>query len=161
MKLVDHDSFLKQLVALFESTKNQGSIWITHKRLSYDKDDQAMKVEDGAEDPREYPCLLRVSDGGKVKFSTKFYQAYGTLLKSSMTTLRKRDKKREKQRAEQAAARKQKLTEPVVIDGPKRGHGRRKRQRQVKAALKQQEALSKIKAREEASVKAKGAAEAV
>lgn len=78
-----------------------------------------------------------------------------------MTTLRKRDKKREKQRAEEAAVRKKKLIEPVVIDGPKRGHGRRKRQRQVKAALKQQDALSKIKAKEEANVKAKGAVEAI
>lgn len=37
-----------------------------------------MKVEDGAEDPREYPCLLRVSDGGKVKFSTKVCLCHGS-----------------------------------------------------------------------------------
>ncbi|KAF9074517.1 signal recognition particle, SRP9/SRP14 subunit [Rhodocollybia butyracea] len=161
LKLVDHDTFLKQLNALFESSKDQGSVWITHKRLSYNKEETAMKAGASANDTREYPCLLRVSDGGKTKFSTtvksseleKFYHLYGTFLKSSMTTLRKRDKKREKQRAEQAAARKKKLSEPIVIDGPKRGKGRRRRQRQVKAALKQQEALNKIKAKEEAKGK--------
>ncbi|KAJ3861122.1 signal recognition particle, SRP9/SRP14 subunit [Lentinula novae-zelandiae] len=163
MQLVDHDTFLKQLVTLFESSKDQGSIWITHKRLCYDKEDTTMKVEDGVEDPHAYPCLLRVSNGDKVKFSTKvdstdlfkFHQVYGALLKSCMTSLRKRDKKREKQRAEEAAARKKKLSEPVVVNGSKRGNGRRKRQRQIKAALKQQETLGKIKAKEEAKAKAK------
>ncbi len=38
-----------------------------------------------------------------------------------MTTLRKRDKKREKQRAEEIARRKKKLSEPVVVEGKKRG----------------------------------------
>ncbi|GAW01740.1 signal recognition particle 14 kda [Lentinula edodes] len=133
MQLVDHDTFLKQLVTLFESSKDQGSIWITHKRLCYDKEDITMKVEDGAEDPHVYPCLLRVSNGDKVKFSTKvdstdllkFHQVYGALLKSCMASLRKRDKKREKQRAEEAAARKKKLSEPVVVNGSKRGGGRK------------------------------------
>lgn len=80
----------------------------------------------------------------------KFYAAYGSFLKSAMSTLRKRDKKREKLNAEQAAKRKKRMTEPVKIDGPKRGSGRRKRQRQVKAALKQQESQKKFKEREEA-----------
>ncbi|KAG6844482.1 hypothetical protein C0991_004177, partial [Blastosporella zonata] len=34
------------------------------------------------------------------------------------------DKKREKIRSEQAAQRKKKMMEPVVLDGPKRGNGR-------------------------------------
>ncbi|KAJ3755451.1 signal recognition particle, SRP9/SRP14 subunit [Lentinula raphanica] len=163
MQLVDHDTFFKRLTALFDSSKNQGSIWITHKRLSYDDGDVAMKVDDGAEDSRSYPCLMRVSDGDKVKFSTTvnstelphFHQVYGALLKSSMTTLRKRDKKREKQRAEDAAARKKKLSEPVLVAGPKRGNGRKKRQRRIKVALKQQETLAKIKAKEDAKAKTK------
>jgi len=57
-----------------------------------------------------------------------------------MSTLRKRDKKREKVKAEQLALKKKKLSETVVIEGPKRGSGRRKRQRRVKAAVKQEEA---------------------
>ncbi|KAJ6606810.1 signal recognition particle, SRP9/SRP14 subunit [Mycena sp. CBHHK59/15] len=147
MELLDNDSFLKQLAALFESSKEHGSIWLTHKRLIHDGEDVSMAQADGAEDTREYPCLIRVTDGGAAKFSTrvtssqleKFHHAYGTLLKASMTTLRKRDKKREKQRAEQAARRKKRMTESVVIEGPKRGNGRRKRQRLLKAAARQQD----------------------
>ena len=72
-----------------------------------------------------------------------------------MSTLRKRDKKREKLRAEIAAARKRKLAEPIAIDGPKRGAGRRKRQRKVKAAQRQEDMRKRIQEREEKS-KAKG-----
>ncbi|KAH6896126.1 signal recognition particle, SRP9/SRP14 subunit [Coprinopsis sp. MPI-PUGE-AT-0042] len=166
MQPVDHDTFLGQLTALFESSNQKGSIWITHKRLTRDGDDAAMKhEEDGSDDTREYPCLLRVTDGKNTKFSTmvttadlpKFYAAYGSLLKASMGTLRKRDKKREKLRSEQAALRKKKMTEPVALDGPKRGAGRRKRQRQLKAVAKQQQSQKKFKEREEARRKAEQA----
>ncbi|KAJ7511809.1 signal recognition particle, SRP9/SRP14 subunit, partial [Mycena galericulata] len=158
MELLDHDSFLQRLTALFESSKEHGSIWFTHKRLIHDGEDVAMAQADPADDTREYPCLVRVTDGGAVKFSThvssseleKFHAAYGALLKASMTTLRKRDKKREKQRTEQAARRKKKMTDPVVVDGPKRGNGRRKRQRQLKAQAKQHDSQRKAKEREEA-----------
>ena len=87
----------------------------------------------------------------------KFYSAYGSLLKASMGTLRKRDKKREKLRSEQAALRKKKMTDPVALDGPKRGAGRRKRQRQLKAVAKQQQSQKKFKEREEARRKAEQA----
>ncbi|KAF5348381.1 hypothetical protein D9758_010932 [Tetrapyrgos nigripes] len=157
MQLVDNDTFLKQLAALFEKTKAQGSIWITHKRLTYDDEENTeMKTAEDVEDDKEYPCLLRVSVGTKEKFSTRvlsselysFHASYGALLKSSMTTLRKRDKKREKQRAEAAAAKKKKLSEAVVVNGPKRGNGRKKRQRQVKAAIKREEAIKAAEKRE-------------
>ncbi|TFK18160.1 signal recognition particle, SRP9/SRP14 subunit [Coprinopsis marcescibilis] len=169
MQLVDHDTFLGQLAALFESSKGKGSIWITHKRLTHDGEDAAMKHEDdGTVDNREYPCLLRVTNGKETKFSTtvntsqlpKFYAAYGALLKTSMTTLRKRDKKREKLHSELAAKRKKKMTDPVVLDGPKRGNGRRKRQRQLKALAKQEASQKKFKEREEARRKAEEAATA-
>ncbi|KAJ7194733.1 signal recognition particle, SRP9/SRP14 subunit [Mycena pura] len=167
MELLDQDSFLQRLTELFDSSKEHGSIWLTHKRLIHDGEDVAMSQADGAQDTREYPCLIRVTDGGAAKFSTrvssseleKFHTAYGTLLKASMTTLRKRDKKKEKQRVEQAALRKKKMTEPIVVDGPKRGNGRRKRQRRLKAATKQQTSQQKAKEREEAS-SAKAAARA-
>ncbi|ESK88423.1 signal recognition particle 14 kda [Moniliophthora roreri MCA 2997] len=160
MQLVDNDTFLKQLAALFESSKSQGSIWLTHKRLTHD-DDVNMEPEGQSEDT-EYPCLVRLTDGGEVKFSTRvtsaqlpaFHREYGALLKASMSTLRKRDKKREKQRAEQVAFKKKRLNEPVIVNGPKRGNGRKKRQRQMKAAVKQQEALQLAKDREEAKSKA-------
>lgn len=65
-----------------------------------------------------------------------------------MSTLRKRDKKREKVRTEKLAARKQRLAEPVLIEGPKRGSGRKKRQRRVKAASKQDAARQRLEERE-------------
>jgi signal recognition particle subunit SRP14 len=68
-----------------------------------------------------------------------------------MTTLRKRDKKREKQRAEEAARRKRRMTETIAIEGPKRGNGRRKRQRRIKAAVKQRESQLKVKEKIEKS----------
>ncbi|KAI0066545.1 signal recognition particle, SRP9/SRP14 subunit [Artomyces pyxidatus] len=160
MQLVDNDEFLKQLTALFESTKEHGSIWLTHKRLTHDGEDADMGASD---ETTEYPCLIRVTNGKDVKLSTriissqldKFLYAYGTLLKISMTTLRKRDKKREKQRAEQQASRKKRLTDPIPIEGPKRGNGRRKRQRRTKAALKQEEARRLAEEREATKTKTK------
>ncbi|CAA7265019.1 unnamed protein product [Cyclocybe aegerita] len=163
MTLVDHHTFLKQLTALFESKKDHGSIWLTHKRLTHDGEDSAMKHEEGdtSADTREYECLIRVTDGKTTRFSTKvtaselpkFYSQYGTLLKSSLTSLRKRDKKREKLRQEEATKRKKKMTEPVELTGSKRGKGRRARQRQIKAMLKQQESQKRFQEREEARKK--------
>ncbi|KIM82246.1 hypothetical protein PILCRDRAFT_820631 [Piloderma croceum F 1598] len=160
MQLVDHDTFFKQLAALFKSSEEHGSIWLTHERLTYD--DATVKHED-EEDSREYPCLVRVTDGKKAKFSTRvepgqldaFHATYGTLLKGSMGTLRKRDKKREKQRAEEAAKRKRRMTEPIPIEGPKRGSGRKKRQRRIKAAMKQEDSRQQAQKREEAKGKVK------
>lgn len=132
----------------------------------------------------EYPCLVRATDGNETKFSTrvrpafpaslllilnstsrdrvqvqpgeleKFHSAYASLLRASMGTLRKRDKKREKQRAEEAATRKKKRDQTIVVDGPKRGAGRKKRQRKVKAAQRQEEARVRISEREDKAAKA-------
>lgn len=84
----------------------------------------------------------------------KFYSAYSALLRASMGTLRKRDKKREKQRAEEAVARKKKRDQTIVVDGPKRGAGRKKRQRKVKAAQRQEDARIRIAEREDKAAKA-------
>jgi len=157
MDLVDNTTFLERLTGLFADKKGKGTVWLNHKRLNQDGEDAVMSE---GED-REYPCVIRATDGKKVGFSThvepgeldKFHAAYGSLLKASMTTLRKRDKKREKQRAEAIAARKRKLTEPVVVQGPKRGNGRRKRQRLVKAALRQEEAKKKAAEKESSKTK--------
>ena len=64
-----------------------------------------------------------------------------------MLTLRKRDKKREKERAERIAQTKKRMTEPVIIEGAKRGAGRRKRQRRIKVAKKQEESRKKFEER--------------
>jgi signal recognition particle subunit SRP14 len=72
-----------------------------------------------------------------------------------MSTLRKRDKKKEKQKAEEAAKKKKRLAEGVVVDGPKRGAGRRKRTRKIKATLKQEATKKRIEEREAADARAK------
>ncbi|KAH8094745.1 signal recognition particle SRP9/SRP14 subunit [Cristinia sonorae] len=162
MQLVDNDSFFKQLTALFESTKDAGSIWLTHKRLTHDGEDATMDAGD-ANDSTEYPCLVRVTDGKELKLSTKvepgglekFHSTYGSMLKASMTSLRKRDKKREKSRAEEVARRKKRLTEHIVVEGSKRGNGRKKRQRRLKQAIKLEEAKKRVQEREEAKAKAR------
>ena len=51
--------------------------------------------------------------------------------------------------------RKRRLAEDIVVDGAKRGNGRRKRQRKLKAALKQEETRKRVKEREEARSKTK------
>ncbi|KAH9897688.1 signal recognition particle, SRP9/SRP14 subunit [Cubamyces lactineus] len=161
MQLVDNETFLKQLSALFESSAKSGSIWLTHKRLTREDGDVHMSSEDGS---AEFPCLVRVTDGKDTKFSTvvqpsdldQFHAAYGSMLKSSMSaTLRKRDKKREKQRAEEAARKKRRLQEEIAVEGPKRGNGRRKRQRKIKAALKLEEAKKRAQERDEAKTRTK------
>ncbi|KAL5535855.1 hypothetical protein ACEPAF_3949 [Sanghuangporus sanghuang] len=157
MQLVDNDTFLKQLASLFKSSNQKGSsIWLTHKRLTYDGGDAHTSVTEGVSDAKEYPCILRATDGKEVKFSThvlpgeldKFHAAYGALLKSSMPSLRKRDKKREKDRAERVARSRKRMTEPVIVEGRKRGAGRRKRQRRIKAAKKQEESRRKFEERQ-------------
>ncbi|KAI6017484.1 signal recognition particle SRP9/SRP14 subunit [Pisolithus marmoratus] len=159
MQLVDNATFIRKLEQLFEATRDKGTVWLTHKRLTYDGGDAVMHDEDDSN--KEYPCLVRVTDGKKTQFSThvkpgdlmKFHATYGSLLKASFTTLRKRDKKREKHRAELAARRKQRMAEPVVIKGPKRGNGRKKRQRQVKAAIKLEAAKARAAKKEETRTK--------
>ncbi|KZT54122.1 signal recognition particle, SRP9/SRP14 subunit [Calocera cornea HHB12733] len=164
MELVDNDTFLTKLSELFSSHKQRGSVWLTHKRYVLEGDDVRMNGVE-PEDEHEYPVLLRATDG-HAKFSTrihpdeleKYHAAYGTLLKASMPTLRKRDRKREKARAELKEQRRKKLSEEIKVDGPKRGNGRRKRQRQVKALQKQQETKDRIEKAQEAREKAAAAA---
>ena len=150
--------------------------------VTHDGEDAQMAVD--GDDNKEYPCLIRVTDGNETNFSTtvrsmttdtvfeliplctasqvdsreldKFHAVYGTLLKASMTTLRKRDKKRERQRVDDAARRKRRLAEEIVIQGAKRGNGRHKRQRRLNAAARQEEARKRVQASEEAKGRTKG-----
>ncbi|KAI0094237.1 signal recognition particle SRP9/SRP14 subunit [Irpex rosettiformis] len=158
MQLVDYETFFKQLAALFEASKDKGSVWLTHKRLTHDGED-ASTAPDPINDTKEYPCLVRVTNGKEVNFSTrveageldKFHAEYGALLKASISPLlRKRDKKREKQRAEEVAHRKKRLAENVIVEGSKRGAGRRKRTRLLKRAIRQEEQRKRVHEREEA-----------
>jgi len=42
--------------------------------VTYDGDDTVMKEGDGDDETREYPCIVRVTDGKKAKFSTKVHK---------------------------------------------------------------------------------------
>ena len=72
-----------------------------------------------------------------------------------MPGLRKRDKKKERLKAELTVARRQKIETDVVITGAKRGKGRAKMQRKVKAAIKQQETRKLIAEKEQAKANKK------
>ncbi|KIK04869.1 hypothetical protein K443DRAFT_675513 [Laccaria amethystina LaAM-08-1] len=156
--VVDNDVFLKHLSELFEASKEHGSIWLTHKRT--------VTHDTTTNDNGEYPLLLRANHGGakESKISTiispaalpAFHAHYAALLKTHLTPLlRKRDKKREKIKSELAAKRKKRMTEPIVVEGPKRGNGRRKRQRLVKAVKKQEASQRAAAARAEEEEKRK------
>ncbi|TFL03288.1 signal recognition particle, SRP9/SRP14 subunit [Pterulicium gracile] len=160
MQLVDNDTFISQLTKLFESSSEHGTVWLTHKRFSYDDGDIKMDTADGGDD-REYPCLLRATNGKEISFSTrvtptdlaKFTAHYGSLLKAQMTPhLRKRDKNKQKAKQDQANARKARMTEPVLIEGSKRGAGRRKMQRRLKLVRKQNESQEAFRVRGEGKV---------
>jgi hypothetical protein len=58
---------------------------------------------------------------------------------------RKRDKKKEKAKLEALAAKKKKIAEGVIVAGPKRGNGRRKRVRLEKAKKRLDEARKREK----------------
>jgi len=159
--LVDKATFLSKLASLFEATKEKHAIWITHKRLTYEGEDTPMASPPDEADEKEYPCIIKATDGKDLKLSTiinpdeleAFHASYGALLKSSMTTLKKRDKKKEKARHEQAVLRRRRLEEEIKVIGPKRGAGRRKRQRRAHAIIKQEEAKQKMAERDEARAK--------
>lgn len=70
-----------------------------------------------------------------------------------MTTLKKRDKKKERARLEKAELRRQQLATDVQFTKPKRGAGRRRFQRQMKAAIKQAAAREKQSERDEVRAK--------
>jgi signal recognition particle subunit SRP14 len=120
--------------------------------VSYE--DPVKMEEDTASGDREYPCILHATDGKSRTIATHvtssalttFHAHYGTLLKSTMLqSLRKRDKKKEKVKLEALAAKKKKIAEGVIVTGPKRGNGRRKRVRLEKAKKRIDEARKREK----------------
>ncbi|PVG01848.1 SRP14-domain-containing protein [Serendipita vermifera] len=153
--MIQNHQFLKSLEELFQACQSKGgSVWLTHKRLTYEGQDLDVKSESGE---KEYPCLLRATDGKHTTISThilsnslpSFHAQYGTLLKSTMTqTLRKRDKKKEKARLEELALKKKKIMEGVQVVGPKRGSGRKKRVRLLKVKYRLEESRRRFEERE-------------
>ncbi|KAF8336459.1 uncharacterized protein EI90DRAFT_3152618 [Cantharellus anzutake] len=157
-ELLDKDQFLGRLRTLFETTNKdkKNSVWMTHKRLTYGGGDTNMTGPADEPDSNEYACIIKATNGKGAKISTQvkpseldsFYVAYGSLLKASMPSLKKRDKKKEKARHEQTLLRRKRLEEDVILAGPKRGKGRRQYQRKLKAVITQTQIRSRIAERE-------------
>ncbi|KAG9053680.1 hypothetical protein FS842_007482 [Serendipita sp. 407] len=149
--------FLTRLTSLFEDTKEKKrTVWLTHKRLTFNEDGDAIQV-DSDNKTGEFSCLLRATDGRTITISThiqpdalpRFHTHYGSLLKTTMTqSLRKRDKKKEKARLEAIVLKKKKMLEGITVVGPKRGNGRRKRDRLEKARQKLEEAKKRMEQKE-------------
>ena len=125
--------------------------------ISVSYKDPSQMAEATAGGDQEFPCILHATDGKSRTIATHvtssalttFHAQYGTLLKSTMLqSLRKRDKKKEKAKLEALAAKKKKIAEGVIVTGPKRGNGRRKRVRLEKAKKRLDEARKKIEERE-------------
>lgn len=61
---------LVDLQAMFVPQPSLG-YFLTHLADSYDSEDGAMLSTQGGEDHKEYPCLIRATDGKAVQFSTR------------------------------------------------------------------------------------------
>ena len=130
-------------------------MFLTQKRYCYDSDHDTQMTSEADKDDAQYDVLLRATAqvGEKQhKTATRISVAsleavlahYNALLHQSMQAkMRKRDRKREKRKADIAAVRKRALETPVVIPRTKRGSGRRKFQRKVKAELRRQASVAK------------------
>ncbi|KAL7425230.1 hypothetical protein Q5752_000918 [Cryptotrichosporon argae] len=153
-QLVSPDEFVARVTKAFEQP-DEGAVWLTHKRYTYEGADDA----DDDMGEAEYDVLIRCTHGSS-KFSSRipasalptFHAAYGALLKQAMAPrMRKRDKKREKARADALAKRRKEVYVDVDVgDAGKRGKGRRQRMRKIAAQRKKEAEREKIEAREAA-----------
>jgi len=113
--LLDNEEFLKQLKALFESTTQSGSVFLTQKRFTYEEtpssnaDTDMPEASTSTSSEKQYSIIIKATDGknasSKTKISTivqpqdhtTFMTAYGQLLKSCFNTMRKKDKRKKKE----------------------------------------------------------------
>ncbi|KAK1923473.1 signal recognition particle, SRP9/SRP14 subunit [Papiliotrema laurentii] len=155
-ELISPEQFLERLTTAFADPSSSGSIWLSHKRYTYEDGDVAMDEQTDGEGGKEHDVLIRCTKGD-TKFSSRipssrlveFHSKYGSLLKASLAPhMRKRDKKKEKARAEAAANKKREAYLDVEITGKKRGAGHRQRQRKVQAQKKKEAERERIEARE-------------
>ncbi|TYH27852.1 hypothetical protein ES288_A02G101800v1, partial [Gossypium darwinii] len=106
MVLLQSDPFLNELTSMFERSTETGSVWVTLKRSSLKSKAQRNKMKT-AEQPIEYRCLVRATNGKKTistsvgaKDHQRFQASYATILKAHMTALKKRERKDRKKAAE-------------------------------------------------------------
>ncbi|KAK9665032.1 hypothetical protein RND81_14G085700 [Saponaria officinalis] len=99
MPALNTDAFLNELTAMYERTTEKGSIWVTMKRSSMMAKVHRNKLKT-ADQPIDYRCLVRATDGKKTISTTvgakehlRFQASYATILKAHMTSLKKRERK--------------------------------------------------------------------
>ncbi|XVF37604.1 hypothetical protein REPUB_Repub20aG0024000 [Reevesia pubescens] len=106
MVLLQPDPFLNELTTMFERNTEIGSVWVTLKRSSLKSKVQRNKLKTNQQ-PIEYRCLIRATDGKKTistsvgaKDHQRFQASYATILKARMTALKKRERKDRKKGTE-------------------------------------------------------------
>ncbi|KAG8499196.1 hypothetical protein CXB51_005641 [Gossypium anomalum] len=125
MVLLQPDPFLNELTSMFERSTETGSVWrylfllgcflyrifINAFRFSCSIASLKSKAQRNkmktAEQPIEYRCLVRATNGKKTistsvgaKDHQRFQASYATILKAHMTALKKRERKDRKKAAE-------------------------------------------------------------
>lgn len=120
MTLMDNDAFLTNLTRILEKSRAKGSVQITMKRCAHTRfhallccnpklSHDAMRHADAGKagknnnevDPADCKCLIRAI-GNKKKISAmvsakdyqKFMQSYGNILKISLDSLKKKEKRK-------------------------------------------------------------------
>ena len=96
MVLLDADAFLTQLTRILEKSRDSGTIYVTMKRYA-GKEGKSR----GGVNPSECRCLVRAI-GAKKKISAmvaakdhrRFMKSYGNILKISLDSLKKKERKR-------------------------------------------------------------------
>eukprot|EP00741_Cyanophora_paradoxa_P007188 tig00001085_g6955.t1 len=98
--LLEPDSFLNELTKLFTKCKTVGSVYITVKRFTGPPSGRKDKQDKKGAVAGEEKCLLRATDGKRIKLSTviahkdhvRFQMAFATILKVQMDALKKKEK---------------------------------------------------------------------
>ncbi|KAG0565221.1 hypothetical protein KC19_8G174700 [Ceratodon purpureus] len=108
MVLLELDPFLNELTKLYENTKKSGTVWVTLKRSTLQRQKKRKTIEETpakVPEPSEFRCLVRATDGKKkiscsltAKDHLRFQTSYGTVLKAHMDSLKKKEKKDKKEK---------------------------------------------------------------
>eukprot|EP00003_Mantamonas_plastica_P016523 TRINITY_DN2755_c0_g1_i1.p1 TRINITY_DN2755_c0_g1~~TRINITY_DN2755_c0_g1_i1.p1 ORF type:complete len:129 (-),score=52.05 TRINITY_DN2755_c0_g1_i1:57-392(-) len=109
MVLLDNNAFLLAFEKLVE--KQKGTVFISMKRFtpSSSSSSSSKKKSKGHSHDDNVQCLIRVTDGKKVKISTtisskdvvKFQGEYGTIMKSKFSGMKSTRKDKKKKRGAQ------------------------------------------------------------
>ncbi|XP_012243780.1 signal recognition particle 14 [Bombus vancouverensis nearcticus] len=96
MVLLENDTFLVELIRLFDKCRFSGSIVFTIKRFNGHNKPVPRKGKPALPTPAEFLCLIRATCRSKkistvvhIKDINKFHQAYWNSLKSSINGLKK------------------------------------------------------------------------